>query len=106
MSQAESHTTIDHDEIRRWAEARGGKRSTVKRTEGKDHEPGILRIDFPGFSGSDSLEEITWEEFFDKFDDKDLALLYQETTADGGKSNFNKLISRPAELKKRQRSSR
>lgn len=100
MSKAESHTTIDHDEIRQWAESRGGKPSTVKRTEGKDGEPGIIRLDFPGYSGGDSLEEITWEEFFQKFDESELALVYQETTADGEKSNFNKLISRPDDLKK------
>jgi hypothetical protein len=41
-----------------------------------------------------ALEEITWEEFFEKFDDADLALVYQEETASGQKSNFNKLIGR------------
>src|SRR6478735_1922220 len=99
MSQAESHTTIDHDEIRRWAEQRKGKPSTVKDTEGKRGEAGILRIDFPGFSGKGSLEEITWDEFFEKFEKSKLALLYQEKTADGKKSNFNKLVKRPANMK-------
>ena len=46
-----SHTTTDHDEIRKWAEARGGKPATVKRTE-SDGEAGVLRIDFPGYSGA------------------------------------------------------
>jgi hypothetical protein len=55
-----------------------------------------LRIDFPGFSGAQSLEQISWEEFFEKFDEQDLAFLYQETTARGLRSNFNKLIKRPA----------
>ena len=45
-------------------------------------------------SKHDSLEEISWEEFFEKFDESDLALLYQEETAGGEKSNFNKLIGR------------
>lgn len=99
MSQAESQMTIDHDEIRRWAQQRKGKPSTVKRTEGKRGEAGILRIDFPGFSGKGSLEEISWDEFFEKFEQSKLALLYQEKTADGKKSNFNKLVKRPANLK-------
>ena len=55
---------------------------------------GILRIDFPGYSGSGSLEEISWEEFFEKFDREKLALVYQDTTARGQKSNFNKIVSR------------
>lgn len=39
--KAESKVTIHHDEIRRWAEARGGKPAVVKGTD-------ILRINFPG----------------------------------------------------------
>lgn len=88
-----SKTTQDHEEIRRWAEERGGKPSHVKGTGGK-HDPGILRIDFPGFSGEGKLEEISWDEFFEKFDEQELAFVYQEKTADGEKSNFNKLVSR------------
>jgi len=93
MAGASSKTTTDHDEIRKWAEARGGKPSTVKRTE-SDGEAGVLRIDFPGYSGKDSLEEISWDEFFAKFDEKKLAFLYQEKTAGGEESRFFKLVSR------------
>jgi hypothetical protein len=87
-----SKTTRDHEEIRRWAEERGGKPAHVKRTGSKE-DIGILRIDFPGFSGEGSLEPISWEEFFDKFDERNLALVYQEETAGGQRSNFNKLVS-------------
>lgn len=87
-----SKTTQDHDEIRRWAEERGGKPAHVKSTESKE-DVGILRIDFPGFSGEGSLEEISWEQWFEKFDDRNLALIYQETTAEGERSNFNKIVS-------------
>lgn len=88
-----SNTTTDHETIRRWAEDRQGKPAKVKGTGGKD-DPGILRIDFPGFSGADSLEEISLDEFFEKFDASELALLYQDETSDGEKSNFNKLVAR------------
>ncbi len=90
---ADSKVTTDHEEIRRWAESRGGKPSSVKRTHEKD-EPGIIRIDFPGFTGGKSLEPISWEEFFKQFDERKLAFLYQEKTASGEVSRFNKLISR------------
>ena len=92
-TSASSNITTDHDFIRTWAEERGGKPACVRGT-GESGDIGILRIDFPGYSGSDSLEEISWDEFFEKFDERDLALVYQEETADGKKSNFNKLISR------------
>lgn len=88
-----SKVTTDHEEIMRWAEERDGKPAVVKATH-KGDETGLLRIDFPGYSGEESLEEITWDEFFEKFDDADLALVYQEKTKDGKKSRFNKLVSR------------
>lgn len=88
-----SKTTTDHDTIRTWAEERGGKPAAVAATGSQD-EPGIIRIDFPGYSGEDSLKEISWEEWFAAFDDNNLALVYQDTTADGERSNFNKVVSR------------
>jgi hypothetical protein len=96
MAKTESHssqTTTDHETIRKWAEERGGKPAHVKST-GSKKDTGIIRIDFPGYSGGNSLEEISWEEFFEKFEASQLALVYQETTAAGEQSNFNKLVSR------------
>ena len=92
-TRAASHVTTDHDEIRRWAEARGGQPACVKGTGGGG-DVGMLRLDFPGYSGEESLQHIDWDEWFDKFDERSLALLYQETTAGGAQSNFNKLVSR------------
>lgn len=88
-----SNTTTDHETIRRWAEERGGKPSQVRGTGGKE-DAGLLRIDFPGRRGKGALEEITWEEFFEKFDEKNLTLLYQEKTAGGKTSRFSKIITR------------
>lgn len=95
LAPGDSKTTTDHEEIRQWAEARGGKPACVKGTGGKG-DAGMLRLDFPGYSGADSLEDISWEEFFEKFDESDLALLYQDKTKEGRKSNFNKLVARGA----------
>lgn len=89
----ESQTTTDHDQIRKWVEERGGWPATVQRTRA-GQETGILRIDFPGFSGSQSLEKISWEEFFQKFDEAGLAFLHQDKTASGELSRFNKLVRR------------
>jgi hypothetical protein len=85
--------TTDHDQIRQWAEERKAKPSCVRGT-GNKKDTGLLRFDFPGYSGGESLEEISWDDFFEKFDDNGLALLYQPETAAGQKSNFNKLVSR------------
>ena len=88
---SDSKTTTDHDEIRRWAEERGGRPVTAKGTE-SGGEPGVLRFDFN--EPEDSLEEISWDEFFEKFEKEKLALLYQEETKDGSESRFFKLVNR------------
>jgi hypothetical protein len=55
----------------------------------------LLRIDFPEDSeDEEELEEITWDEFFEKFDEKRLAFVYQDRTAAGEPSRFNKLVNR------------
>jgi len=92
----ESHTTTDHSVIRQWVEERGGRQATVKGTGRGREEAGILRINLPGYGGEESLEEISWEEFFDKFDEKNLAFLYQDKTASGEQSRFCKFIGRSA----------
>jgi hypothetical protein len=86
-------TTTDHDEIRKWVEARGGRPATVKSTA-SGGEPGLLRIDFPGGSGDESLEPISWDDFFAKFDEKGLAFLHQDQTSGGEESRFCKFVSR------------
>lgn len=84
----QSKTTTDHDDIRKWAEARDGHPARVK----GQGEGGLLRIDFG--EPEDNLEEIDWETFFDIFDENGLAFLYQEKTQDGGTSRFNKFVDR------------
>jgi hypothetical protein len=82
--------TIDHDEIRQWVESRGGQPTTVAGTERDSEAAGLLRIDFPGYSGEGTLEPIDWDEFFEKFEEAKLAFLYD---TDKG-SKFNKFIAR------------
>ena len=94
MADQQSKTTTDHETIRQWAEARGGVPATIRRTE-KGDEPGVLRIHFPNRGEDDkTFDEINWDTFFDKFEENDLAFLYQEETDEGKKSRFFKLVSR------------
>ncbi len=58
------------------------------------NDPGVLRIDFPGYGGEDSLERIELEDFFEKFDENELAFLYQSEMRDGDESRFFKFVSR------------
>ena len=79
--------TTNHEEIRRWVESKGGCPARVKGT-GRGNDPGILRIDYPGFSGVETLERVPWDKWFDAFDKNNLAMVYQPT------SRFSKLVSR------------
>ena len=84
---AGSRTTTDHEEIQRWIQDRGG---TPTRVEGTN----LLRVDYPGFSGEQTLEPLDWNEFFRIFDENNLAFLYQENTKDGEESRFSKFVDR------------
>lgn len=93
MSSA--HPTTDHEEIRKWAESHGGRPAKVD-TGG---EGGILRFDFG--EKDDKLVEIDWDEFFEIFEDNDLALLIQAepSESEGRQSRFNKFVSRPKDAR-------
>lgn len=93
MAQKLSKTTTDHETIRRWVEERGGTPAEVASTARGD-DVGIIRIDFPGYGGEGRLREISWDEWFGKFEDGNLAFVYQEETSGGQRSNFNKLVGR------------
>lgn len=90
---AQGKTTTDHDKIKSWAEERGGVPTSVKET-GSKKEAGILRLDFK--PKDESLGEISWDEFFKKFESAKLAFLYQEKTASGRMSRFHKFVDRSA----------
>jgi hypothetical protein len=86
--EGRSLVTTHHEVIRQWAEARGGKPATVPGTEHGDHL-GVLRIDF-GETNAE-LREVSWEEWFDTFDDRRLNFIYQEERTDGNTSTFFRL---------------
>ncbi|MGN6752943.1 MAG: Rho termination factor N-terminal domain-containing protein [Intrasporangium sp.] len=83
-----SLVTTHHEVIRRWAEKRGGRPATVAGTEHGDHL-GVLRFDFG--DRDDTLREVSWDEWFATFDDRQLNFIYQEETSDGEQSNFFRL---------------
>jgi hypothetical protein len=87
---AQAIATTDHETIRRWAEERAGHPACVKGTRGQ--RGCLLRIDFD--PPEDSLDPLEWDEFFTTFDNNNLAFLYQDQTASGGKSRFAKFVDR------------
>ncbi len=93
MASHDTKATTDHDEIREWAEERGGKPATVKSTS-RGEAAGLLRFMFPTVGQDDDLEVISWDEFFRKFEQEDLAMLYQEEIKGGETSRFFKFVTK------------
>jgi hypothetical protein len=94
---ATAQQTTDHDVIRKWIEERGGRPARVAasapgKSEGRRSSAGILRVDFG--EPEESLEEISWDEFFKTFEKNRLAFLYQDKTPEGQKSRFTKFVDR------------
>lgn len=92
MAGSDRHVTTDHDEIRRWVEERGG-RPAAAASVAPGGSAGILRIDFPDHDDS-ALEEISWEDFFNKFEEKNLAFIYQDHLKDGKRSRYSRFVTR------------
>ena len=88
---SEATTTTDHETIKKWCEERDGHPATVGDTV-DGGEPGVLRIDFG--DEEPNLLGISWQEFFDKFEESKLAFLHQDKTADGSTSRFCKFVAR------------
>jgi hypothetical protein len=94
-TRAAERVLTDHGEIRRWAEARGAKPACVQGTERHDGSC-VLRLDFPGYSGEQTLAPVPWDHWFRVFEERRLALVVEDRMPDGAQSNFNKLVSREA----------
>jgi hypothetical protein len=95
-------TTTDHEHIKRWVEERGGHPARVKGTDVKGSS-GVLLIDYPGYSGTQTLEAINWDEFFKAFEENQLAFLYEDEKKAGSQSRLSKLINRDSAQKAKAR---
>ncbi len=84
-----AEVVTDHETIRKWAEAKGGKPAAVDRTH-QGGDVGIIRIMFPKAQQSqhENLVEISWDEFFREFESRKLALVFEQD------SMFNKIVGR------------
>ena len=91
MSSAQ--ITTDHETIKQWAKARGGKPAEVEGTT-KDG-PGALRIEFADTPGGGKLKRLQWPSLLQKLDEEGFALLYREKTEQGEDSRFCKFIYAP-----------
>ena len=86
--------TTDHAVVRDLVEEYDGYPAHVERTEGGDS--GLLRLAFSDVESDDAdpnedLKELSWEEFFEEFDQERLALVYPEDLGDDDAAAFQLL---------------
>jgi hypothetical protein len=86
---SEANVTTDHRKIKHWVEQRGGRPARVEGTAANGSS-GVILLDY-GEPTSLKLEEITWDDFFEGFEENQLAFLYPDGT-DGVR--FAKLVGR------------
>jgi hypothetical protein len=92
---ANSHKkTTDHAVIKQWVEARNGQPGATRKNNDRSRDDvGILRINFPG-GREDSLHGITWDEFFQKFEEYGLAFVYTDDRQSGEYSTQYQFVYR------------
>ena len=76
--------TADHAEIRRWVEEHGGRPGLVEVADGRDR----LAVAFDS-----DARDVSWEEFFERFDRESLAFAY-DPDGNGDAAASAKLVSR------------
>ncbi|RFC62904.1 hypothetical protein DYI37_13185 [Fulvimarina endophytica] len=86
---ADSKQLTDHDKIKAWAADSEGRPAIVADTEDGSKGPGLLRFDHG--QDNDGLEPISWDRFFEIFEDQKLALLID---ASGDNQQFSRFVSR------------
>ncbi|MFP4012741.1 MAG: hypothetical protein ACLFVQ_01535 [Chitinispirillaceae bacterium] len=84
--------TTDHRIIRKWIEEHNGVPARVSDEMAVAEESGVLRVYFPKDERADGLEPLSWDMFFQKFDQAHLAFMYEEKP-DGDESRFFKIVS-------------
>ncbi len=90
---SDSKQTTNPNTIKSWADAREGQPALVKGTESENG--GVLRIHFPKASESnEEFKPIPWDKFFEVFEERQLALLYQDKKENGEQSTFHKFVNR------------
>lgn len=92
-TKTKSRITTDRNEIKKWAEARGGRPAIVADTGNKSGD-GVVRIKF---AEENNLKTTSWDDFFETFENNNLAMLFQEETSEGETSRFHKIVSKDSQ---------
>ncbi len=90
-----SHTfqiTDNLETIKKWAEERYGKPAFVQGIINEANAGEMMRIKFPGERTQESLKDVSWEVFFDIFEENNFDFLYLQEGPDGNQSLEYKFV--------------
>lgn len=91
MNPDEYKTTENHDTIQEWVEKRYGNPALVEGIVDKGNAAAMLRMNFHDHQ-NEGLKDISWELFFEIFDENDLLFLYQEGIPNGDENKSYKFM--------------
>lgn len=91
------YQTQDRQTIIAWIERRSAHAAQVVGSHpdaDPDFEPsvGALRVGFPGYASNETLEPLSWDAFFERFDERGAVFHYQETDENGNPSNAYQIL--------------
>ncbi len=81
--------TIDHEEIKLWVESHGGHPAALRMLDG---DVGVVRFDYKPYLGAQ--HPLSWTEFFQQFENRNLAFLYDDEAPPGLEESAAKLVNR------------
>ncbi len=84
---AQGRVTTDRNVIRKWAKARHGLPAIIKKVTGAGIEM-ALSIIFPDSQSDEIARRITWEEFFEQFDNQHLVFVYEDRDQNHKQSRY------------------
>jgi hypothetical protein len=85
--------TTNHDEIRQWSERVGARPAVIDHADAGGDKVG-LRLDFPGRDDEAELPDgvekgtISWEDFFERFEEQQLEFIFEEEPNEEDKTQW------------------
>lgn len=93
----DTNSTQDRDTIINWAMRRSGHAAVVAgahpdASDDIETDVGALRIGFPGYASEEKLDPISWDDFFEAFNDHAAAFEYEDMLPGGEISYVYRIV--------------
>lgn len=89
--------TIDHSRIRKRIESRNGRLVRIENRTTPVEGKGVIQVIFSDTLLEEQYVQVSWEEFFTRFDQAHLAFVYERCGAEDVTNRFYKFVNRNGE---------